>query len=392
MNHLPVNKSVPRPLFRYDDAGRIEVIPAAGALCAVTGSDLQAAVAFLQLYAQDAGTFRTYAKEVERFLLWCEYAAGLCLADVKQEHFGHYAAFLELPEPLLRWCTAPHPVTGKRPRCPRFTADGRVHPGWRPFAAPLVSTSVRKACVVVDRLFKQLVYQDYLRKHPLPPRRRPHNARVFVAGRMRDAIAPELIEAALTALGTLLEQAADPRPWVRARYVLLLFFYTGLRLREAATHRMSAFVQVAGQWFLELGVGDEARRVRVAPACMQGVEAYRVSLGLAPLPDASDATPLLPGPRRDRSVSVRRVDQILRDSLERAAAALAPHSPAQADQLRRVSAQALRRSYAQRLGEQGAPVHEIQVSLGHRSPQPTLELLAPVLSGTDTKPEPRDER
>lgn len=39
---------------------------------------------------------------------------------------------------------------------------------------------------------------------------------------------------------------------IRARYIILLLFYTGLRIAEAAKHKMSHFIQREYNWFLRV--------------------------------------------------------------------------------------------------------------------------------------------
>jgi site-specific recombinase XerD len=39
---------------------------------------------------------------------------------------------------------------------------------------------------------------------------------------------------------------------IRARYIILLLFYTGLRIAEAANHTMGNFLQHKNNWFLRV--------------------------------------------------------------------------------------------------------------------------------------------
>ena len=47
---------------------------------------------------------------------------------------------------------------------------------------------------------------------------------------------------------------------VRARYIILLLFYTGLRIAEARKHTMGNFLQRESNWFLRvIGKGNKLR-------------------------------------------------------------------------------------------------------------------------------------
>lgn len=370
--------SVPRPFFRYDESGTLDVIVDVADLVHVAATDMAAAKSFLERYSADPRTFITYAKEIERFLLWCEYAEGLGLWDVQEAQLTEYRKFLLAPKPLDLWCTRKDPKTGKCPRVARFTPDGDVNPAWRPFAAPLVSTTVRKALVIVDRFYKQLAYDRYVERHPLPPARRLRNTYSFSRSVKQRYLERELIEFVLDVVTDHLANADDKFPWLRARYILLLFFHTGLRIEEAATHDMSAFVRENSEWFIDVtGKGGKQRRVPVTDEFLDALVSYREGIGLPRFPRPEDHTPLIPDRTLRRCITSRRIDQILQEIFHKAADALSEKDSQGAQTLRSASAHWLRHSYGTYLARDGTPIHDIQENLGHSSLQTTTVYIEP---------------
>lgn len=369
---------IPRPIFRYDELGSLDIATDLVALEHLSASDVDVAKRFLATYAADPKTFITYAKEIERFLLWCEYAEGLGLRDVQEPQLTSYRKFLLAPKPIDLWCTKKNAKTGKRPRVARFKPDGEPNPDWRPFAAPFVNTTVRKALVIIDRFFKQLAYDRYVERHPLPPARRIRNTYSFSRSVKQRYLERELIEFVLQLVTEHLNSSEDKFPWLRARYILLLFFHTGLRIEEAATHDMSAFVRENNEWYIDItGKGQKQRRVPVTDEFLDALVEYREKIGLARFPSPQDHTPLIPDQTLHHSITPRRIDQILQGIFHKAADALDKTNPQGAQQLRSASAHWLRHSYGTYLAREGTPIHDIQENLGHSSLQTTTVYIEP---------------
>jgi site-specific recombinase XerD len=375
---IPENDRIPRPIFRYDESGALDVVIDSSALANLSAADVDVAKTFLARYSADPKTFITYAKEIERFLLWCEYGEGVSLRNVQESQLTDYRKFLLAPKPMDLWCTKKGAKTGKRPRAPRFKSDGELNLAWRPFATPLVNTTVRKALVIVDRFFKQLAYDRYVERHPLPPTRRVRNTYSFSRSVKQRYLERELIEFVLQVITGRLNKADDKFPWLRARYILLLFFHTGVRIEEAATHDMSVFVRENNEWFIDItGKGEKQRRVPVTDEFLDALVEYREGIGLARFPSPEDHTPLIPDQTLRRSISSRRIDQILQEIFHNAAEMLSKKDPQGAQQLRSASAHWLRHSYGTYLARDGTPIHDIQENLGHSSLQTTTVYIEP---------------
>jgi len=61
--------------------------------------DAQAISSFLAEYKHSPETLRSYAKEVERLLLWCIYVAKVNISSLRRNHFLQYQDFLKHPTP-----------------------------------------------------------------------------------------------------------------------------------------------------------------------------------------------------------------------------------------------------------------------------------------------------
>jgi site-specific recombinase XerD len=153
----------------------------------------------------------------------------------------------------------------------------------------------------------------------------------------------------------------------RARYIIMLLFYTGLRIAEAANHKMGNFIQREGNWFLRVtGKGKKIREVPVPDELLDILAKFRIEIGLSsPLPKFRDKTPLIPMQNLTQPISTRRIDQIIRWAFNLGANILESDEPRKASKLRSASAHWLRHSYVTYLLDSGAPLKVAQENAGH---------------------------
>ena len=113
--------------------------------------DLQAVTRWLSRYAERPATFRSYRKEVERFVLWCANERKKALSSVSGLDCQAYRAFLQaVPAP---WC---HPVPVER-----------TDPLWRPFRGTPSAPSQKQALVILQTMFEGLRDAGYLAANPM---------------------------------------------------------------------------------------------------------------------------------------------------------------------------------------------------------------------------------
>jgi site-specific recombinase XerD len=322
-------------------------------------NDAEAISSFLNEFRDSPETLRSYSKEIERLLLWCIHVAKINISSLRRDHFLDYQQFLKNPEPTALWCA---PSTGRQ------TKDGAINPKWRPFVKGLSNASVNKSLTILDSFFNYLVQSNYLVGNPLAVDRRR---------KKRNKASPNIIDRYLelieiqTVLEALSKHPVDDDKQhfqvIRARYIILLLFYTGLRIAEAANHTMGDFVQRESNWFLRvIGKGQKLREIPIPDALLQALSEFRLSIGLiARLPAFKEATPLIPMQNLQQSISTRRIDQILRWAFNLGADQLEPHEPRRASKLRAASAHWLRHSYVTYLLQAGAPIKVAQENAGH---------------------------
>lgn len=322
-------------------------------------NDAEAISAFLNEYRESPETLRSYAKEVERLLLWCIYEAKVNISSLRRTHLQDYQAFLRDPKPLKRWCG---------PAAARLTKDGAINTKWRPFAKGLGDTSVNKCLTILDSFFNYLVQSNYLIGNPLAVDRRRKKRKGPKLNIVDRYLERDEINATLEALSqyptdddTALFQV------VRARYIVLLLFYTGLRIAEAANHTMGDIKQRETRWFLRIiGKGRKLREIPLPDVLLDTLAEFRLSVGLpSAQPAYQETTPLIPMKNLTDSISTRRINQILKWAFNLGAGQFELKAPHKASKLRSASAHWLRHSYVTYLLEAGAPLKVAQENAGH---------------------------
>ncbi len=321
--------------------------------------DAQAIAIFLNEYKDSAETLRSYAKEIERLLLWCIHVGKVNISSLRREHLSKYQDFLKNPTPKKSWCG---------PNVGRQTKDGSVNENWRPFVNRLANSSINKTITILDSFFNYLVQSNYLVGNPLAVDRRR---------KKRNKSKPNIIDRylELDEINAVLEALSNhPTPEhkqqfqvTRARYIILLLFYTGLRIAEAANHKMGNFVQREDNWFLRvIGKGKKLREIPVPDELLDALKNFRINIELSsPLPEFREQTPLIPMQNLKQPISTRRIDQILRWAFNLGANYFEPNEPRKASKLRAASAHWLRHSYVTYLLDSGAPLKVAQENAGH---------------------------
>jgi len=340
--------------FAKDDYNK-----AIGASLIDAKNDAQAISSFLLEFRDAPLTLVSYSKEIERLLLWCIHIAKLNISSLRRDHLMAYQDFLKNPEPKNVWVGA---------KVKRQLADGSANPNWRPFGKALSATTINKVITILDSFFNYLVQTNYLTGNPLAVDRRR---------KKRNKIKPQLIDryleideiySVLNALSNYAQKNnQETFQVVRARYIILLLFYTGLRIAEAANHIMGNFIQREENWFLRVvGKGKKLREIPVPDDLLDALAKFRKSAGLpSPQPKFREKTPLIPMQNLKQPISTRRIDQILKWAFNLGAQQFDVKEPRRASKLRQASAHWLRHSYVTYLLDSGAPLKVVQENAGH---------------------------
>ncbi len=322
-------------------------------------NDAEAISAFLLEFRDSPLTLKSYAKEIERLLLWCVHVAERNISSLRRNDLIEYQNFLKNPKPRKQWIGS---------KATRQLKDGTANPKWRPFANALGSSTINKVITILDSFFNYLVQTNYLTGNPLAVERRR---------KRRNKTKPQIIDryleiteifAVLDAIDTYASQNEHQLFNAhRARYIILLLFYTGLRIAEAADHRMGNFLQRENNWFLRVtGKGKKVREIPVPDDLLKALAEFRMIVGLAsPEPKFRERIPLIPMQNLKKSISTRRIDQILKWAFNLAANNIENDEPRRASKLRQASAHWLRHSYVTYLLDSGASLKVAQENAGH---------------------------
>ncbi len=330
-------------------------------------TDADAINVFLKEYTESPNTLTSYAKEIERLLLWCLHVAKNSLSELTRDHIVEYQAFMKNPAPQARWCGT---------KASRYKKNGDLNPEWRPFYKGLSDTSAKKALKILDSLFSYLVEMHYFQGNPVAmDRRRKRNTQTGPRLVERYLEMDELI-AVLDALEAypLRHHARDRFRVARARYIILLLFYSGMRISEASNHTMGNFIQRNGCWFLSIvGKGKKPRDIPVPDELLKALALFRGVVGLTSSePTFKEPTPLIPNLDLTHALQVRRIDQLVKWAFHLGADALESQSPHKASKLRQASAHWLRHSYVTYLLDSGTALKVVQENAGHSNISTTM--------------------
>jgi len=322
-------------------------------------NDAQTISSFLLAFRNAPLTLMSYSKEIERLLLWCIHIAKLNIAGLRHNHLMAYQDFLKNPEPKNAWIGA---------KVKRQLVDGSANPNWRPFGKALSPTTINKVITILDSFFNYLVQSNYLTGNPLAVDRRRKKRNKSKPQLINRYLEIDEIYSVLNALSQYAQKNnQETFQVVRSRYIILLLFYTGLRIAEAANHTMGNFIQREENWFLRVtGKGKKLREIPAPDDLLDALANFRKSAGLpSSKPKFREKTPLIPMQNLKQSISTRRIDQILKWAFNLGAQECDAQKPHRASKLRQASAHWLRHSYVTHLLDSGAPLKVVQENAGH---------------------------
>lgn len=330
-------------------------------------NDAEAISAFLSEFRDSPLTLQSYAKEIERLLLWCIHVAKVNISSLRRNHLIKYQEFLKNPEPLKIWCGS---------KVARQLKDGSINPAWKPFGEQgLSAATMHKVITILDSFFNYLVQTNYLIGNPLAIDRRRKKRNRGQSKIIDRYLEMDEILAVLNALNEYPAYNEEQKFQVlRARYIILLLFYTGLRIAEAAAHKMGNFMQREGNWFLRvMGKGKKLREIPVPDELLKTLADFRKKVNLpSSQPQFKEKTPLIPMNNLKSSITARRINQILKWAFQLGANALEFDHPRKASKLRSASAHWLRHSYVTYLLDSGAPLKVAQENAGHSDISTTM--------------------
>jgi len=296
--------------------------------------DFMRVLSFLKSYTGSLGTYNSYRREVERLLHWCWHIKKTTLPNLKRDDIEHYIRFCQ--NPPLHWI-------GTK-KVPKFieTSDKRTpNPLWRPFLITqskmatkhgeslddksfnLAQGSITEIFAILSTMFNFLIAEEYLTTNPVALIRQKSK---FVRKRQQNAPVRRLSlnqwQRVLDASERL--AAENPEKHERTRFILSILYGMYLRISElSASPRwiptMNDFAKDSNDnwWFTTVGKGNKERQIAVSDAMLKSLIRWRTHLGLLPLPNPADNSPLIPrirgtGPLSD-TAPIRRLVQLCFD-------------------------------------------------------------------------------
>lgn len=335
-------------------------------------TDREAVLAWLARYVDSPNTLANSRREAERLLLWALIERGKPLSSLTHEDLLLYQRFLSDPQPVDRWVMAP----GRK--LPRH------HAGWRPFAGPLSPASVRQSMVILNSMLSWLVQAGYLAGNPLSLSRQRRSA---PAPRVVRFLEEDLWAEVRVTVSLLPQESTRERAvYWRARWLFSLLYLCGLRISEVIANSMGGFFSRADpktgdlRWWLHIvGKGNKARLVPATNELMMELSHYRRSLGLSPLPQHGEPSPLLfpvwwhasPQSTNEWPAALTRaaVHVVVKDIFALTAQRLrelGPEHQARAEKVEAASSHWLRHTMGSRLAD-GVDLRHIRDTFGHAS-------------------------
>jgi len=311
---------------------------------------------FLSEYKDSNETLKSYVKELERLILWCEFTNKIDILTLNREYIVKYQHFLQNPTPKKLWCGD---------KVPKLLKTNDINPDWRPFYKSLGATSIKKTLKIIDSFFNYLVQINCIPGNPLAVtrRRNKNNNANKIVDRYLEL---DEINFILDALSKHTEPPQEKFLAIRAKYIILLLFYTGMRISEAANHNMGDFIQHENNWFLAvIGKGKKYREIPIPDELLDSLSDFRRSIGLSYLPEFKEPTPLIPNVDLKNHLTTRRIDQILKWAFKLGAEYIEIEHPRKASKLKLASAHWLRHSYVTYLLDSGASLKVAQENAGH---------------------------
>lgn len=279
--------------------------------------DYRSSLDFLLSYSASNDTFKSYRREIDRFILWLWFIQKDHLVSIKRGDIETYLDFIR--NPPLDW------IGIERSR--RFILrDGIREPNdaWRPFVVSIPKSARKKGEELDERQWKQSpsalkstmailrTYFEYLLDEEIVDR----NPVAQIKARSRKATSTQksgdikrLTHLQITYLFDAvdsMETILGRNQYERLRFILHCMMSMYLRISEIASpgdrqpvhgdffYRIhtSGRHQEKTWWFRVVGKGNKEREIPVSNDLLEQLKRYRFHLGLTPLPSIGEKLPL----------------------------------------------------------------------------------------------------
>ncbi len=306
-------RTTPKAIFNtIESLKRWEVLPHLDLYPTFASQDYQCVRNFLSAYKNNAETFKTYRREVERFLQWAWLIQGKSILELKRDDIEAFITFCQKP---------PASWIGFN-QVPRFVIkDGleQPNPKWTPFVVQIPKSRVKvgekpsksdfslsQAAIKIlfstlSSLYNFLIQEEKTISNPVNLIKQKGT---FI--RKKQASSAPIRRLSQDQWGYVIKAARDmfqenPEQHNRTLFIIQALYGMYLRISELVvsarwTPQMNSFYKDAdgNWWFKVVGKGNKERDISVSDDMLEAFKQYRLSLNLSPWPSPIDDSPLIP--------------------------------------------------------------------------------------------------
>lgn len=273
--------------------------------------DYQHARNFLLAYKNNKETFKTYRREIERFLQWSWLIQKKSILKHKREDIEEFITFCQKP---------PKSWIGFSQN-PRFIVKEGLeipNPKWHPFIVELPKSSIKQgekpnknnftlsqAAIriifsTLSSFYNFLIQEELITSNPVTLIKQKGT---IIRKRQSTSPIRRLSQDQWLYVIKAARRIAQGKPRVHNRTLFIIQILYGMYLRiselvssERWIPQMNSFYKDADGdwWFKVVGKGNKERDISVSDEMLEAFKQYRVSLELSPLPSPIDNFPLIP--------------------------------------------------------------------------------------------------
>lgn len=327
-------------------------------------NDYEAIQCWLNEYRQKVTTYRTYQKEVERFLLWSICQRQKALSSLDRDDLEAYLKFLDDPSPKEIWCSASNG---------RGRTRGSI--AWRPFRGPLGKNAKKTAISALDSLFSYLVDARYLSFNPFSLMRKRNkinsDSNQHILNIQERILEMDEWDAMLDTIEKMPYQEEDEKfEKERIKFLVAILYFLGLRINELENHTWNAFRKQDDKWwFYVIGKGDKQAKIPVNDGLLRMIINYRAFLNWSPLPAVDDTRYLIHSKRTKKKITARQMNKILKNLALETAKNFT--NPEKISKLEKFSAHWLRHLSASMQDRSGILFKHVRANLRHENDDTT---------------------
>lgn len=326
------------PTALFDSLNNTLANPAAMPLNILHTKDYTLAKSFLLSYRGSEATFNAYRREVERLIQWAWLKQKTSVLDLTRAEIELY----------LEFCQSPPKTWIGTKNVARFVIRNGIstaNPEWRPFVVSvskaefkngvqpqvnqysLSERALRELLAINSSFFNFLIQEGHLEANPISQLRQKSKFIRKQQGTMKIRRLSDLQWSFVIETAELMA-IENPALHERTLFIMTALYAMYLRISELTANtrwipKMRDFHQDldGNWWFTTVGKGNKERMISVSNRMLAGLERYRLSLNLTPLPSPSDMRPLLLKNKGTGAISsTRQIRSIIQNCFDRAIA------------------------------------------------------------------------